>query len=273
MSPLVCAIQRHVQADDIGGGSHVGGRVLARDAELARDVVGEAAAPRHHGQAEGSRARGDFAADLSQADQPEGAPEEAARLGEAALVPLPLAQRDDVVGDLAVQRQNQAEGQFGHGHRVLAGTVGDVDAAPRSGRHVDGVVAGAGAHHEFERAGGEHRLRHFGGTHHQHVGAELLHFGDQRIVLELGSEADFASHGLRARRGRTVRIRRRSVRAWRQTRYSSARHVLMACLMSLGARFSLAARRARAHELARRKRSAGRQSGARRGAGPAACRS
>ena len=186
-------IQRDVQADDVGGGSHLHGRVHALHAELTRGVGGQAAAPRHHGQAEGFGAQGDFAADLSEADQSERAAEEAARLGEAALVPLALAQRDHVVGDLAVERENQAEGEFGHGDGVLAGAVGDVDAAARGGRHIDGVVARAGAHHQFERAGGEHRLRHFGAAHHQDVGAELLHVGDQRLVLEFGREADFAA--------------------------------------------------------------------------------
>ena len=37
-------------------------------AELTRGVRGQAAAPRHYGQAEGFGAQGDFAADLSQAD-------------------------------------------------------------------------------------------------------------------------------------------------------------------------------------------------------------
>ena len=145
-----------MQADDIGGGGHAGGRLLAGDAEIARHVGGQAAAPRHHGQAEGVGAQSDFAADLPQADQTQAAPAEAARLGEGALVPLPLAQGDHVVGDPPVQCQNQTEGQFGHGHRVLARAVGDVDAAPAGGRHVDGVVAGPGAHHQLEGAGGEH---------------------------------------------------------------------------------------------------------------------
>ena len=109
---------------------------------------------------------------------------------------MALAQREHVVGDLTVQRQNQSEGQFGHGDGVLARAVGDVDAAARSGRHIDGVIARPGAHYQLECAGGEHGLRHFGAAHHQDVGAELLHVGHQRLVLEFGREANFASHGL-----------------------------------------------------------------------------
>ena len=61
-------IQRDVQADDIGGGSNRHGGVHALHAELTRGVAGQAAAPRHDGQAEGFGAQGDFTADLSEAD-------------------------------------------------------------------------------------------------------------------------------------------------------------------------------------------------------------
>src|ERR1017187_9802698 len=59
--------------------------------------------------------------------------------------------------------------------------------------HIDRVVPRAGAHYQFERAGGQHVLRYFGGTHHQRIGAELLHLGGQRLLLEFRREAHFAS--------------------------------------------------------------------------------
>ena len=46
--------------------------------------------------------------------------------------------------------EEEPEGELGDGRRVLAGAVGDEDAALRRARHVDRVVARAGADDEFE---------------------------------------------------------------------------------------------------------------------------
>ena len=51
------------------------------------------------------------------------------------------AQRGDVVGDAAVKGEQQREDEFGDGDGVLAGAVGDVDAARTGGFDVDGVHA------------------------------------------------------------------------------------------------------------------------------------
>ena len=137
-------------------------------------------------------------ADVAEAEQAERAAVQAARLRVLLLVPVAGAQIRDVVGDAAVEREDEAEGELGHGHRVLAGAVGHVDAARGGRRHVDVVVAGAGAHDEREPPGVEHRLGHLGRAHDEHVrlgGPERL---DERRVLQVGLVVDRAAEGLQA---------------------------------------------------------------------------
>ena len=69
------------------------------------------------------------------------------------------AQRCDVVRNAAVEREDEPERQLGDGHGVAARAVRDVDAARGGGRDVDRVVAGAGANHQRQRAGVQHRAR------------------------------------------------------------------------------------------------------------------
>ena len=56
------------------------------------------------------------------------------------------------VNDAAIQCENQGEGQFCHGYGVLAGTIGNQNAAMRSRRNVDGVDARTGSNHEEHRS-------------------------------------------------------------------------------------------------------------------------
>ena len=93
---------------------------------------------------------------------------QAARLRELLLVPLAGAELGDVVGDAAIEREDQRERQLGNGDRVLARTVGHVDAALGGRGHVDRVVAGAGANDERQPAGIEHRRRDAGAAHDEH---------------------------------------------------------------------------------------------------------
>ena len=60
------------------------------------------------------------------------------------------AECGDVVGDAPVEAEQESEYQFGDGDGVLAGTIGDVDAAGAGGLDVDGVDAGARAQNDGE---------------------------------------------------------------------------------------------------------------------------
>ena len=110
------------------------------------------------------RAEGHFSADLSQADQSQRPSEQAPRFRKFRLVPLARAQRRDVVGNAAIERQHQPEGQLGHGDGIFPGTIGNINSAPRRRRHVDGVVSRAGAHHQLQRARRQNRLRSRGSS-------------------------------------------------------------------------------------------------------------
>ena len=63
----------------------------------------------------------------------------------------PRAQVGDVVGDAAVDREQQTKRQLGYGDRVLARAIRDANAARCRGLDVDRVHAGAGADDELER--------------------------------------------------------------------------------------------------------------------------
>ena len=70
-------------------------------------------------------------ADAAEAEQAERAAVQPARLRVLLLVPAPGAQVGDVVGNAAVEREDQAERELRDGDRVPARAVRDVDAAPR----------------------------------------------------------------------------------------------------------------------------------------------
>ncbi len=120
------------------------------------------------------------------------------RLRVRLLVPLAGAQLGDVVGNAAIERQDQPEGQLGDGDRVLPGTIGDVDPARRRRGHVDRVVARAGADDEREPTRVEHRGGHLRAAHHEHVGAARAHGVDERVVLGLRLVHDVAAGGAQA---------------------------------------------------------------------------
>src|ERR1041385_9466858 len=77
-----------------------------------------------------------FPPDLSQPEDAERAPVEAAGPGVLALLPLAPAEVGHLVGDPPVEREEQPHDQLGHRDRVLARAVADEDAEPRRGRHV-----------------------------------------------------------------------------------------------------------------------------------------
>ena len=161
-------------------------RAIGLDADLAPDRQVHAerlGAPRH------------LLADVAEAEHAERLAVEAVRLGVLLLVPLAGPQVRHVVGNAAIERQDEAEGQLGDGHRVLAGAVGDVDAAGRRARDVDVVVAGARAHDEGEPARVEHRLLHLGRADDQHVGSGRPDRLDEGVVLQVGLPVHVAPEG------------------------------------------------------------------------------
>ena len=159
----------------------------------------EAPAPQDHRHVEGARPANHLAGDGAGAGDADRLAGQPARLGVELLVPGAGAQVGDVVGDAAIDGEQQREGQLGDRDRVLAGTVRDVDAARRGGLDVDGVVAGAGADDQRQAPGVEHRLGDLGGADDQHRGARRADRVDQRGVLEVGLIQDVAAGGLQGR--------------------------------------------------------------------------
>ena len=175
-----------MHAHDVGRRGDFAGRISPLNAERLCSFRAETAAPRHHSHPKGFGARYHLAADAAHSEQAQRAAADPPSLGEFGLVPLAGAERDDVVRDAPVEGQNQREGQLRHRHRVLSGAVGDVDAAARGRRQIDGIVAGARADHQLERPGRQHRLADPGGAHDQHIRIELGDARGERLVLQSG---------------------------------------------------------------------------------------
>ncbi len=96
------------------------------------------------------------------------------------------AQRDDVVGDAAVECEDQAEGEFGDGHGVFTRAVRYENTAFACGGDVDRVVAGPCSDDQFQRPGFEHRFGDLRGADDQDVGLLVAHGIDQGLILQLG---------------------------------------------------------------------------------------
>ena len=77
-------------------------------------------------------------------------PGQPAGLAEFLLAPGAVAEGHGGIDDAAVGGDEQPDGQFGHGGGVLAGAVGDVDAALAGGGEVDRIDAGPGADDQRE---------------------------------------------------------------------------------------------------------------------------
>ena len=168
--------RRYVQAHHVGGGEQLRERAEAHHVELGQPVAGGSAAARAVQAAdphpEPGPPLGHGEADRAQADDAEGAAEQPVGLAVRRLRPAALPRVGHVVGDPAVESQDQAHGELGHRDRVAARHVGDQHPVP--GRHldVDGVGAGAGPDHQGEPVGGlEHRAVDLGAADHQPVDA------------------------------------------------------------------------------------------------------
>ena len=89
------------------------------------------------------------------------------------------------VGDAAVEREHQAEGELRDGDRVLPGAVGDEDASTARGLEIDGVHPGPGADDEPEpTARRERRLRDLRGAYDEDLGVTRGQGLGQLIGLE-----------------------------------------------------------------------------------------
>ena len=98
--------------------------------------------------AERNRALGELEADGAQTDHADSPAQQPGGLLVASLVPTAGTKVGDVVGNVAVDRQQEAEGELGNRDRVLARNVAHVDATIRCGRNVDRVRARARANNE-----------------------------------------------------------------------------------------------------------------------------
>ena len=191
-----------MHAEHIGTRRHVCGRgrdldsdhvELALEPQLGRFGFGqrailavEASTPHHDVQSEPRGTADHFTPDIADSQQPERAAVHAARLRVLPLVPHPGAQLGDVVGNAAIEREQQAERELRDGDGVLARTVRHVDTARGGGGHVDRVVAGAGAHDQAEMACIEHRRGDLRAAHDQDVRFARPDRIQQRIVLQVG---------------------------------------------------------------------------------------
>ncbi len=96
----------------------------------------------------------DLATDLADADDAERLAVDAVGLAEFLLVPFMGAERGDVVGNAAVDGQQQGEDEFSDGDGIFARAIRDVHAASAGGFDIDGVHARAGAEDDGELVAG-----------------------------------------------------------------------------------------------------------------------
>ena len=212
--PSGLGMERQVDAEDVGLLGDRGRatarsrpatrpRVLeAEPPEVGGGVVGEASGPDDEVAAERLGAARQLLGDVAEPEQPERRAVQAARLRVLLLVPAAGPQVGDVVRDPPVEREDQAERELGHGDRVPARAVRDVDAADRRGGDVDRVVAGARPDDEGEAPGVHDRLGHLGRADDQHLRLRLGERGRERLVLERR-----VVHDVAADRGEAVEAR------------------------------------------------------------------
>ena len=207
--PLRVRGQRDVHAEYVALRSDVGRRCRQGDLKIVVAIIeaqrgkiglaaAEMAAPDREMHAERACANRHRSADRTVTDQPQRPALDAGGLRELLLVPLPGTKRRDVVGNAAVEREQQAECELGDSDGVLARTVRDVDAARRGRGDVNRVVAGAGTDDQGERTDVHHRGGHLRRAHDEHVGARVPQRLDECLVGELRVVEDLAAGGLEA---------------------------------------------------------------------------
>ena len=185
--------EREVHGERVGRGRDLGDRRLRHDAELGGERRVERSAPRDDVHPERARPRDDLAPDRPRAEHAERAAVEPARLAVVLLVPAARAEVHRRVDDVTVEREQERERELGHGDGVLAGAVGDPDAALAGGLHVDRVDSGAGADDQRELARLEHRPRHLRRAHDEDVGARPRDRREQIVAARVRLVDDLAA--------------------------------------------------------------------------------
>src|ERR1044071_9203468 len=129
-----------MNANDVRVSCHLAWRCFQLDTELRCSFRSQTPAPRDDRHPKRVRPWNHLLSDLSEADQSERATKQSARFRTLFLVPLATSQCDDVVGNATIDSEDQGDSKFGHGDRVFARTIRNVNAALRSGGDVDRVV-------------------------------------------------------------------------------------------------------------------------------------
>ena len=152
-------IARTMQRHEIRACQQVveGGRLRAAAVDFIR---AQQRVESQHGHAERARQRRDASAGMADADQTDDLAREFAPHHVFARKAAFAAQAPIAFADAPRNVEHQADGMFGHRGRVAAGLVDHRDARRGAGRHVDGVVAGAGGRgdQELRAAGKEGRV-------------------------------------------------------------------------------------------------------------------
>ena len=143
--------ERSVQGDEVGLQQQVLER-CGRDLELAAAIGRHERVEHDDPHPERPRAGGDQLADAAEADDAEHLVGQL-HAAEALALPAPLGERGVRLGDVARDREQQAERVLGRGHHVRPGRVGDDDPAPRGSGHVDVVHPGPGPADHLQPAG------------------------------------------------------------------------------------------------------------------------
>jgi hypothetical protein len=168
----------NVDGDGIGLSGDLERGLGVGDAETLGLFMGETAGPGDHPHAEGTRPLCHLATDLTQTDDAQRAPIQAARLGIVPLVPLTQPQVCHLVRNPAIAGQQQPHDQLGHRYGVLAGAVRDEHAQLGRGRNVDRVYAGPRP--DDQRQGSARAKR---------VGVHLLASNDQNVRVDLPDQS------------------------------------------------------------------------------------
>ena len=143
--------ERRVQRDEVGLQQQVLER-RRRHLQLAAALGRHERVEHHDPHTERAGAGGDQLADAAEADDAEHLVGQL-HAAEALALPAPLDERRVRLGDVARDREQQAERVLGRGHHVRPGGVRDDDAAAGGGGDVDVVDPGAGPADHLQLAG------------------------------------------------------------------------------------------------------------------------
>ena len=183
-----------MDADGVRDGRQLIGRVRIADTLGLGGLGRETAGAGHDLHFQPSGTRGDRLADGPKTEDAQGAAGQAAGLAEFFLSPSAVAQGHGRIDDAAIGGHQQPDRQLRDGRGVLAGTIGDVDAAVACGRQVDRVYARPGADDQREpRRGLDRRRGDLCGAHDENI--RRPHGGRQcrsiQVIADLDLQAKF----------------------------------------------------------------------------------